>query len=490
MKTRAIMRSTGAVALAVLAVAALGTVLMPATDAPATDAGARDAAVAPSGGATFGVADVVEDVAPSVVNISTERTAGRISPGPGFDEQLERFFFRWPGQRSDRRPVQSQGSGVIYSADGLVLTNHHVVRDAESIRVGLYDGREVDAELVGSDESSDLALLRVDADDLRPVRWADSRSVRVGDPVLAMGNPFGLGETVTRGIVSAKGRSLGMMDYEDFLQTDAIIHPGNSGGPLVDLEGQVVGINTAILSRNGAGQGIGFAIPSYLVETVATSLRDHGRVVRGYLGIYLQELTSELARASRVDVSRGVIVSRVIDDSPADDAGLQHGDVIVALDGAEVTNGGSFRAAIGHRAPGSEIELAVIREGEERDLVVVLGERPANASAAATGAPHPAAELGGFEVEDIDRRTAQRMGLDPGTSGPVVTRVQPSSSAARAGLRRGDRVLEVGRERVASAAEVRDAIRDAWSEDPTAPVLLLVERDGATLYLALGPVDG
>jgi serine protease Do len=387
--------------------------------------------------------------------------------------------------------VQSQGSGVIYGADGLVLTNHHVVREADTIRVGLYDGREVDAELVGSDESSDLALLRIDADDLQPVRWADSRAVRVGDPVLAMGNPFGLGETVTRGIVSAKGRSLGMMDYEDFLQTDAIIHPGNSGGPLVNLDGEVVGINTAILSRNGAGQGIGFAIPSYLVETVATSLRDHGRVVRGYLGIYLQELTPELARASRVDVSRGVIVSRVIDDSPAADAGLEQGDVIVGLDGSEVTNGGSFRAAIGHRAPGSEIELAVIRDGDERTLEVELGERPADASVAATGGvPDPAAELGGFEIEDVDRRLAQRMGLDPELSGPVVTRVQPSSSAARAGLQRGDRVLEVDREPVSDAAEVQAAIRDAWSDDPTAPVLLLVERNGATLYLALGPVDG
>ena len=468
MKTRATTRSTGAVILAVFAAAALGAVMMPATDAlatdapataalatgaPATDAGSRGAGVAPWDRAVLGVADVVEGVAPSVVNISTERTAGQISPGPRFDEQLERFFFRWPGRgpdrRPDRRPVHSQGSGVIYSADGLVLTNHHVVRDAESIRVGLYDGREVDAELVGSDESSDLALLRIDADDLRSVRWADSRGVRVGDPVLAMGNPFGLGETVTRGIVSAKGRSLGMMDYEDFLQTDAIIHPGNSGGPLVNLQGEVVGINTAILSRNGAGQGIGFAIPSYLVETVATSLRDHGRVVRGYLGIYLQELTPELARASRVEVSRGVIVSRVLDDSPADVAGLQQGDVIVALDGTEVTNGGSFRAAIGHRAPASEIEISVIREGHERDARVVLGERPANASVAATGAPHPAAELGGFEIEDLDRRTAQRMDLDPETAGPVVTRVQPSSSAARAGLRRGDLVLEVGRERVA-----------------------------------------
>ncbi len=481
MKTRTMMRSTGVATLAVVAVAALGTVLAPATDAPASTTERAD----------FGVADVVEQVAPSVVNIATERTASRVGPLPGLEERFERFFFGRPGQPRRERPVQSQGSGVIYSADGLVLTNHHVVRDADTIRVGLYDGREVDAELVGSDESSDLALLRIEADDLQPVRWADSRDVRVGDPVLAMGNPFGLGETVTRGIVSAKGRSLGMMDYEDFLQTDAVIHPGNSGGPLVNLDGEVVGINTAILSRNGAGQGIGFAIPSYLVETVATSLRDHGRVVRGYLGIYLQELTPELARASRVDVSRGVIVSRVIDDSPAADAGLEQGDVIVGLDGSEVTNGGSFRATIGHRAPGSEIELAVIRDGDERTLEVELGERPADASVAATGGtPDPAAELGGFEIEDVDRRLAQRMGLDPELSGPVVTRVQPSSSAARAGLQRGDRILEVGRERVSDAAEVRAAIRDAWNDDPAAPVLLLVERNGATLYLALGPVDG
>ena len=435
------------------------------------------------------IADVVETVAPSVVNISTERRIDPAEQWPGF-EGMERFFFRWPDQPQRERRTESQGSGVIYSADGLILTNNHVVRGASDIRVGLQDGRELEAELVGTDESSDLALLRIDADGLVPVRWADSGAVRVGDEVLALGNPFGLGETVTRGIVSAKGRSLGMIDYEDFLQTDAIIHPGNSGGPLVNTRGEVVGINTAILSRSGAGQGIGFAIPSYLVQTVVESLRDHGRVVRGYLGVYPQQLTPELARATRVDANRGVIVSRVIEDSPADASGLRQGDVIVGLDGNEITNDASFRAAIGHKAPGSDVELDVIRDGRPRTVTVTLGERPVDPSVVSAEGADPAVEIGGFEVEDVDRRLAQRFDLDPAVEGAVVTRVQASSSAARAGLQPGDVVLEVNRTRVDDADEVRARIREAWNEDATAPVLLLVERGGATLYLALGPVEG
>ena len=442
----------------------------------------------------WSVADVVEDVAPSVVNVFTTRRV-EMPEGPGFffrDPLFRRFFGNPQGESPvpRERTQTSLGSGVVYSADGYILTNNHVVQQADEVRVGFYDGREVDAEIIGTDEASDLALLKVDVGGLQPVQWADSEALRVGDAVLAIGNPFGLGETVTRGIVSAKGRSLGMVNYEDFIQTDASINPGNSGGALVDLDGRVVGINTAILTRSGGSQGIGFAIPGYLVQRVIDSLLEHGRVVRGFLGVYPQQLTSELAQATGVDVTRGVIISEVIEDSPASEAGLQRGDVVVALDGEEVVSMPVFRTAIGHLEPGDRVELDILRDGEKRSIAVELGERPGNPTVAGTDEQPRDLDLGGFEVGELNARWAERLGLDPQTDGVVVTSVHPASPAQRAGLQPGDLLLEVGNREVSSPGEVRDAFREAMEADSSKPLLLLIERNGQTMYLALGPLDG
>jgi serine protease Do len=442
------------------------------------------------------VADVVDAVAPSVVNVFTTTQVRREREIFPFDDPLFRRFFGDVPPLNRNTPDRAQtslGSGVVYSADGLIVTNNHVVAAADAIRVSLPDGREFDAELVGADESSDLALLRIDASDLEPVRWGDSLGLRVGDGVLAIGNPFGLGETVTLGIVSAKGRSLGLVEYEDFIQTDASINPGNSGGPLVNLRGEVIGINSAILSRSGGSQGIGFAIPGYLVERVIDNLQDHGRMVRGFLGIFPQQLTPDLARAASVDANRGVMVSDVIAGSPAEKAGFEQGDVIVRMNGRDVVDMMPFRTTIGHMAPGDRVEFEVLRDGKRRTLEVELGERPSNVVAGAPSGPQ-FLDLGGFEVQDLDRRLAARFGVESDRRGAVVTSVEPASTAQRAGLRVGDLILEVARERVENAAEMRRAIVAAVEKhgdgDATAPILLLVERQGTTLYLAFGPLDG
>lgn len=442
----------------------------------------------------WSVADVVEEVAPSVVNVFTTRRI-QMPDGPRFffqDPLFRRFFGDPQGEsRVPRERTQtSLGSGVVYSADGYILTNNHVVQQADEVRVGFHDGREVDAEIIGTDEASDLALLRVEADGLQPVRWADSEALRVGDAVLAIGNPFGLGETVTRGIVSAKGRSLGMVNYEDFIQTDASINPGNSGGALVDLDGRVVGINTAILTRSGGSQGIGFAIPGYLVQRVIDSLMEHGRVVRGFLGVYPQQLTPELAQATGVDVTRGVIISEVIEDSPASQAGLRRGDVVIALNGEEVVSMPVFRTAIGHLEPGDRIDLDILRDGRRKSIEVELGERPGNPTVARGGDQPRDLDLGGFEVRELTARWAERLGLEPSTEGVVVSSVDPASPAQRAGLQPGDLLLEVGNREVHSPAEVREAFREAMEADSSKPLLLLIERNGQTMYFALGPLDG
>ncbi len=442
---------------------------------------------------SWSVADVVEQISPSVVNVfSTRRVEVSRGPSQLFNDPFFRRFFGDPDfghPQPDERTQKSLGSGVIYSSDGYIVTNNHVVDGADEVKIGFPDGRELEAKIVGTDAASDLALLKVEAQDLPAVRWADSKKLRVGDAVLAIGNPFGLGETVTRGIVSAKGRSLGMVNYEDFIQTDASINPGNSGGALVNLDGEVVGINSAIVSRSGGSQGIGFAIPSYLVQDVIESLRDRGRVVRGYLGVYPQELTPELARAAGVDVHRGVLISEVIDDSPAQKAGLHRGDIITRLNGEEVESMPLFRTEIGHLNPEDRVELELLRDGKPKKIEVVLGERPLDGDVAAVdGGDGQVLDTGGFRVDDLDARLAQRLGVDADRQGAVVVAVDPGSAAERAGLRTGDLIVEVARQKVSSARDLRKILKKAAEEKDT--VLLLVVRGGQSFYLALGPLGG
>jgi len=328
----------------------------------------REAATMP---ATF--APVVKSVLPAVVNISSTkviRTAGRQDP----------FGDLFPGFRLPDRPQrqQGEGSGVIISSDGYIVTNNHVVDGATELTVSMLDKREMRARVIGKDAKTDIALLKVDAKNLPYARLGNSADVEVGDIALAIGNPFGLGQTVTMGIISATGRGgLGIEDYEDFIQTDASINPGNSGGALVDTKGEVIGINTAILSGSGGNQGVGFAVPVDMVRQVTTQLKEKGAVTRARLGVYFEELTPGLASELRVNASKGAVVARIVPDGPASKTGLRKDDVIVALNGKE-TDGRSLRLAVGSMAPGTTINLKVLRAGGERNFSITLDTMPAD----------------------------------------------------------------------------------------------------------------
>jgi Do/DeqQ family serine protease len=332
-------------------------------------------------GSTTSFAPVVERVAPSVVSIySTKTVRGRVLNPFLEDPVLRRFF--GGGEESEARPrrprqEQSLGSGLVLSDDGYILTNSHVVDGADEIRVSMVDGREFEARIVGTDPPTDLAVLKIEADNLISAVLADSSMIQVGDLVFAIGNPFGVGQTVTMGIISATERTgFGITEYEDFIQTDASVNPGNSGGPLVDADGRVIGINTAILSRGGGFQGIGFALPINLARFTMEQIIEHGRVTRGYLGIYLQPLTPELARSQRVPDNGGAVVAGIAPNSPAGQAGLRSGDVIVGVDGNRIATGNELRLTIAHMTPGRTPRLSIYRGGKEMELEVEVGAMP------------------------------------------------------------------------------------------------------------------
>ncbi|MCP1313317.1 S1C family serine protease [Halomonas sp. 707D7] len=321
-------------------------------------------------------ADAVSQAAPAVVNIYSSRIVER-DQHPLMSDPFFQQFFSGDDATAHQRMLSSLGSGVIVSQDGYVLTNHHVINDADQIQVALRDGRETLAEVVGTDPESDLAVLRIDLDDLPVIELTDSRNVAVGDVALAIGNPFGVGQTVTMGIISATGRShLGLNAYEDFIQTDAAINPGNSGGALVNAEGALVGINTAIFSRSGGSQGIGFAIPANLAHSVLDELVTRGRVIRGWLGIEAQALSRELAASFGLRTPQGVIVAGVVSDGPAERAGLQPGDVLLSIDNQAILDARSTMSDIASIAPGTELPLTVVRNGERIQMTLEVGERP------------------------------------------------------------------------------------------------------------------
>ncbi len=320
-------------------------------------------------------ADAVERAAPAVANIYSSRVVER-EEHPLMSDPFFRQFFG-EDMPARQRMLSSLGSGVIVSEDGYVLTNHHVINGADQIRVALRDGREILAEVIGTDPESDLAVLRIDLDNLPVIELADTGGVAVGDVSLAIGNPFGVGQTVTMGIISATGRShLGLNAYEDFIQTDAAINPGNSGGALINAEGSLVGINTAIFSRSGGSQGIGFAIPANLAQSILEDLVTKGRVIRGWLGIEAQELNQDLAASFGLQAPRGVVVAGVVPSGPADEAGLETGDVLLELDGRPILDARIAMSDIAAIEPGQQLPVTVLREGESRELVVEVGERP------------------------------------------------------------------------------------------------------------------
>jgi serine protease Do len=432
------------------------------------------------------VADVAERAVPSVVSIS----ATRVVRAPAMDPFLEQFFGqgRGPGMRGMPREQEQQGlgSGVVVTRDGVVLTNNHVVEQADEVQVTLSDGRKFDAKVLGTDPQSDLAVLRIQGKvpaDLTPIEFGDSSALRLGDVVLAIGNPFGVGQTVTMGIVSAKGRTgMGIVDYEDFIQTDAAINPGNSGGALINLRGELVGINTAILSRSGGYQGIGFAIPATMAKPIMASLLNDGKVARGWLGIAIQTVDTNLASAMGLESAQGVLVSDVTPDTPAAKAGLKRGDVIVALDGKPMNDSSQLRNTVAAKAPGSTIALDIVRDGKKQRMNVALGTLPGNQigkSEAEIGAHEGL--LSGVTVANLTPQLRTRFEVpEQVKSGVLVTSVEPGSRAARVGLRPGDVILEFNRKAVDSVSAL-EALNDKVKDT----ALLLVSRGGQTIFLAL-----
>lgn len=401
------------------------------------------------------VADVAAKVLPSVVNISSMKTVAQQSPF--FTDPFFREFF---GGGIPRERVQrALGSGVIVSPDGYIVTNNHVVGGADRVEVRLSDARVYTAAIVGTDPKSDVAIIKIDKTGLPAIRVGDSTKLRIGDFVLAVGNPFGLEQTVTMGIISALGRSgLGITDYENFIQTDAAINPGNSGGALVNMKGELIGINTAILSRTGGNVGIGFAIPVNLAMGIKRSIDKYGKVVRGWLGVTVQEITPELAQSLGLASVRGALINDVAKGSPSEKAGLKRGDVIVGIDGQTVNNSASMRFLISEAMPGSTVRVRVIRDGRERVIPVVIGDL-----AAAQVPEHQILIkdnrfLEGATVADLSPATRETMEIDPKIQGVIVIDVANNSAAARTGLKPGDVILSINNRNTRNLDEFRKVV--------------------------------
>ncbi len=430
--------------------------------------------------ATGSFAPVIRQVSPSVVNIYTNKIS-RSAPGGGTYENRLMPFFGFPqGQIPRQRLEQSLGSGVIVSRDGYILTNHHVIEGAEQIRVSLHDNDAThEATLVGTDPQTDIAVIKIDMKDAPAITLADSDLVEVGDVALAIGNPFGIGQTVTMGIVSAKGRrGMGIVDYEDFIQTDASINPGNSGGALVDAKGRLIGINQSILSRSGGNQGVGFSVPINLAKHVMASIVANGRVERGHLGVTIQPVTAELAEAFGLKGKNGALIAEVAPGAPAEEAGLQAGDVILEIDGKKVEGSADLRLMVSKMTPGSQVTAIVLRDGNEKKFEIRIGSlsKAQNSAPALNGA---ASALAGLQVQDLDRNLRQRLGIPPRLSGALVSGIEPNSPAARTGLEPGDVIFEINRQPVKSAQEFLEAAKAGEGRR----LLLRVWNRGAIRYL-------
>ncbi len=435
-------------------------------------------------------ANLAQSVEGAVVNISTTQKAketpfqqfggGSNSPfDQFFGDQFKHYFGNIPQGEVETHAL---GSGFLISDDGLILTNNHVVDKADEIKVKTADGKEYSAKVVGRDPKTDLALVRIKADKgplPKAAVLGDSDAIRVGDWVIADGNPFGLGNTVTAGIISAKGRVIGAGPYDDFLQTDAAINPGNSGGPLFNMQGQVVGINTAIVAQ---GQGIGFAIPINIAKSILTQLKT-GKVIRGWIGIMIQNITPELAKSFNTTVTKGVIVADVVQEGPAQKAGLQRGDIVQTLDGKGVENSGELSRKVAALKPGTQVSLGIIRNGKQMSVQVTLGTLPAKVPQA-KAFEEKTQSAWGITVQNLTPELAQTFGLSAGEKGVVVTKVAEGSAAAEASLRQADVIKEVNRQTIQNIRDWKQAIEKMKKGEP---LLLLVERGGNTLYVAIKP---
>jgi serine protease Do len=490
---------------------------------PATTVGAA-AGVPPQ--LAQGFSSIVKAVTPAVVNIQVtqgerargprdprrrdhEGPPGRPGPGPGPGPFGGPSPFGGPPGEQDEpdqgppfggppgRPDMSGGSGVIIDPNGYIVTNNHVVDRASDIKVYLHNKKEYPAKIVGVDPKSDLAVIKIEATGLPHLKWGNYDELQVGDIVLAVGSPFGLSQSVTMGIISALGRgNVGIADYEDFIQTDASINPGNSGGALVNIKGELIGINTAIFSRTGGNEGIGFAVPVSLAKTITDSLIKTGKVVRGWLGVAIQEITPDLAKAFKVKEQRGALVSDVNEQGPALKAGLQRGDVIVEFDGKEIQTVSELRNRVAQTQVGSKIPLKVLREGQEKVLTINIGERPSDVvlargtepgSSAPEGAEArkaPLNVLADLRVKAIDEETRAQLNLGAKTAGVVVAHVQAGSPAEQAGLQRGDVIQEVNRQPIKGMKDYDAAAAKVKKEENA---VLLVSRQGNTLFIVVNP---
>ncbi len=458
--------------------------LIPAVNGGATAHAATN--VLPASG---NFTEVVKAVRPAVVNISTTQ----VVKSTGMEDLPERFndpfFRRFFGDEFFRRfeappniPRSGLGSGVIVDSSGYIITNNHVIANADEIKVTLSDKREFVGKVIGTDAKTDLAVIKIEGKELPAVDWGDSDELDVGEFVLAIGSPFGLTQTVTMGIVSAVGRAnIGIADYENFIQTDAAINPGNSGGAMVDVEGRLVGINTAIFSRSGGYMGIGFAVPSNMVRRVMDSLIKSGKVVRGCLGVSIQGVTADLAKNFGLSKAQGALVGEVFPGSPAAKGGIKSGDVIVSYDGEDVADQTALRNIVARTNVGENVKVKVIRDKKPKALTIKIGEQPKDLAKVGQEPEMSQSEtdntaLAGLEVRDLDADVAERLGLPAGSTGVVVTAVEPNSSASSAGIRTGDVITEINRNPVKNVADFNRITAKLTKDD--SPLLLVKRRSG------------
>ena len=451
-------------------------------------------------GTPDGFADLAERLLPSVVTIETSQKAkkDKRGHGPQFDfppgSPFRDFFEEFNKRRRDSpRRGAAVGSGFIISADGYVVTNNHVIENADSVEIVLYDDQRLEGQVIGKDPKTDLALIKVEPkQSLKPVNWGDSKIARIGDWVVAIGNPLGLGGTVTAGIISARSRNLRSGPYDDYIQTDAPINRGNSGGPLFDLKGNVIGVNTAILSPSGGSIGIGFAIPSSLAEGVIKQLKEFGTTKRGWLGVQIQTVTEEIAESLGLKEAKGALVAGVVDDSPAATAGFKSGDVILSFNNFEVPQSRKLPRIVADTGVGKEVNVEVWRDGERTTLRVTLGElekvnvasfSPGKKGVAKKGRSETIEELG-LKLAPFSKALAKQFELDEDSEGVVVTDVESDSSAQEKGLQPGTLVVEVNQEKVSSPAEIMAKINDARDAGRRS-VLLLIQQGGDLRFVAL-----
>ncbi len=470
-------RALGLLVVALLATAALVPALTP-------DSVEAQLSTQPDNNPLRSYADVVDVASPAVVNISAEKLVDMRSQHPFMEDPMFRRFFGDPEEDGGQRTNKSLGSGVIISADGFIITNNHVVENARDIRVTLAGERELKAEIIGTDPRTDVALIKVDAKDLPNITVADSDHLRVGDQVMAIGNPFGVGQTVTMGIVSALGRTIGLIDYENLIQTDASINPGNSGGALVNMRGELVGMNSAILSRDGGSQGIGFAIPTNMAFHIIEALKKDGVVKRAYLGVFPQPVDQSVADYYGMDSPRGVLVASVSEDTPASSAGIEDGDIILSVDDKEIKNPSMLRNVISLSEVGHKADVVILRDGKEKTLKVKLEALPGQ-----NNTPEPTPEvnedetLEGVTVRELSERLRVMGEIPEDIEGVLVTGVASGSNAARVGLVEGDIIQKVDNHEVENLKDFRKAL--GQGTDKPAFLRVFKMAQGRSIFIAV-----